>query len=53
MSSMGDTPLFVRTKWKCVNCEHEVEIVNADCLDMGIAECEKCGIKGLRKVELK
>ena len=37
------------SKYKCVNCGHEVEIINDEVLVIGIAECENCGIKGLRR----
>ena len=33
----------------CVNCGHTITIHNDDCLEMGIAECGICGIKGMRK----
>ena len=35
--------------FKCCNCSFECVIVNSENLDMGIAECEKCGMKGLRR----
>ena len=36
--------------FKCANCGHEVEIIDSENLKLGIAECEQCGIKGLRKM---
>ena len=38
-----------RKAFECVNCGFECEIVNYENLDMGIAKCEKCGLKGLRQ----
>lgn len=35
--------------FKCCNCGFVCEIINSKSLDMGIAECEKCGMKGLRR----
>ncbi len=35
--------------FKCVNCGFECEIIDSENLDIGIAECEKCGMKGLRR----
>ncbi len=35
--------------FKCCNCGFVCEIINSESLDMGIAECEKCGTKGLRR----
>lgn len=35
--------------FKCCNCGFECEIINSENLDIGIAECEKCGMKGLRQ----
>lgn len=39
---MGET-------FKCCNCGFVCEIINSERLDMGIAECERCGMKGLRR----
>ena len=35
--------------FKCCNCGFECEIINSESLDMGIAECERCHMKGLRR----
>ena len=35
-------------KYKCVNCDHEVWIMQSKGMELSIAECEKCGVKGLR-----
>ncbi len=35
--------------FKCCNCGFVCEIINAESLDMGVAECESCGMKGLRR----
>lgn len=46
MSEKGKT-------FRCCNCGFQCEIIGSENLDMGIAECQECGMKGLRVISLK